>query len=295
VKKVILDSWAKLNLYLKVIDKREDNYHNLESLFERIKLSDKILLTLRNDRLITFSCTSKEVPHDSSNLGFKAAELLQKKYKIQKGVDIHIIKRIPVGSGMGGGSSNAATVLMGLNRLWGLKLNVKQLAFCAAKIGSDVPFFVHDTAFALVKGRGEKVQPLKELKNKKFWHVLIIPRVKISTPLIYKKWDEAVQGAKERLTIPKPNVKMLVSALKAGNFSLISKNLLNSLENVTFLEYPEVNRVKEKLARLGQKIVLMSGSGSTVFCLIPSRREGLKLLKQLKDDRFAQVFLTQTR
>jgi len=295
VKKVILNSWAKLNLYLAVINKRKDNYHNLESLFERIKLSDKIVLRLRDDKLITISCNSKEVPQDSSNLGYKAAEFLQKKYKINKGVNIQIVKRIPIGSGMGGGSSNAATVLIGLNKLWGLKLSIKQLARCAAKIGSDVPFFVYDTAFALVKGKGEVVKPLKELKNKKFWHILIIPHVKISTPLIYRKWDESKIKAKERLTLPGNNVKILVSALKTGNFSLISNNLYNSLEQVTFLEYPEVNRVKEKLVRMGQKTVLMSGSGSTVFCLVSSRKEGVKLFSQLKDNRFCQVFLTPTR
>gem|GEM_PF-66289 len=326
MKKVILDSWAKLNLYLVVINKRKDNYHNLESLFERIKLSDKIVLQNRDDKLITISCTSKEVPQDSSNLAYKAAELLQKKYKVNQGVDIHIVKRIPIGSGMGGGSSNAATVLLGLNRLWGLKLNKRQLALYAAKIGSDVPFFVYDTAFALVKGRGDIIYPLKELKSKKFWHLLVIPRVKIATPLIYRKWDEAKLTPKERLTpstaiksccrrmplsvnpeqaneaseskgltTPKASAKILVSALKARNFSLISKNIHNSLEQVTFLEYPEVNRVKDKLVQMGQETVLMSGSGSTVFCLISSRKEGIRLYKQLKNNRLTQVFLTRTR
>lgn len=323
---MILNSYAKLNLYLAVISKRKDNYHNIESLFERIKLRDKIVLSLRDDKLITISCTSQEVPQDSSNLGFKAAEFLQKKYKITKGVDIHIDKHIPIGSGMGGGSSNAAAVLMGLNKLWGIKLSRNKLAAHAAKIGSDVPFFVYNSSFAHVKGRGERVKPLNELKNKKFWHILIVPRVKISTALIYRKWDRVKNKLKEGLThstaskpykytkllsvnpeqvnevsaskgltTQKNNAKILVSALKAGDHSLISKNLFNSLEQVTFLEYPEVSSVKEKLVRLGQKAVLMSGSGSTVFSLVSSRKEGMKLFKQLKNNRLTQVFLTTTR
>jgi len=127
VNKLTLNSYAKLNLYLKVLNIRSDNYHNIKTLFERIDLSDRIILKPRQDKLIKIICSHPDVPQDDSNLAYRSAKLLQEGLKINRGVEIKIIKRIPVGSGMAGGSSNAATVFLGLNKIWQLKLSREKL------------------------------------------------------------------------------------------------------------------------------------------------------------------------
>ncbi|MFH0858237.1 MAG: 4-(cytidine 5'-diphospho)-2-C-methyl-D-erythritol kinase [Candidatus Omnitrophota bacterium] len=166
--KLTLNSYAKLNLYLSVLGMRRDGYHNILTIFERISLADKIVLKNRADNKINLICEKKGLPLDHcENLAYKSAKLLQQSFKLNKGVDIEIIKNIPIGSGMAGGSSNAAYTLIGLNKLWNLKLKQTQLTSLAAKIGSDVPFFIYDSSFAIGKGRGERIKPLKSLKRLK--------------------------------------------------------------------------------------------------------------------------------
>lgn len=286
-------SFAKVNLYLKVINKRRDNYHTLNTIFERISLADKIIIKPRKDSLIKVSCDNKSVPQDEPNLCFKAAKLLRDKFKPLSGLDIKITKRIPVGAGLGGGSSNAAAVLMGLNKLWGLKLSKTRLAKFAGKAGSDVAFFVYDSPFAIGRGRGEKIKPLNILKKARLWHILVVPKIHVSTPLIYKKYDHF-----SGLTKPVSNVKLLTSVLaeKSYNYSLLKPVLLfNSLEEVTIRLYPEVKRIKDALLKLGLDRVLMSGSGPAVFAITPSFKNALKLAEILrKKERTWQVFVVKT-
>ncbi len=293
---LVINSYAKLNLYLKVLGKRKDSYHNLETIFERISLYDKITLTLRCDREIRIISSCPDIPKDNSNLAYKSAELLQESFCSDKGVDIKIIKRIPVGSGMGGGSSNAASVLIGLNKLWRLNLDQKKLTCYARKLGADVPFFIYNTPFALGTGRGDKIKPLNRLNSLKFWHILVVPKIKVPTQLIYQKLDEAdaLGNTIETLTIRKFNVKLLTSALLRKDFSLINGNLFNSLEEITVGLFPEIKRIKEKFIRLGLKSSLMSGSGSTVFGFVYSRKEALSLSKRLEKNKFWHVFVTYT-
>lgn len=288
---LILNSYAKLNLYLAVLNKRKDNYHNLETLFERISLCDRITLRLRSDKRIKITGIPPVIPQDSSNLAYKSAELLIKSLDLDKGVDIKIIKRIPVGSGMGGGSSNAAAVLTGLNRLLKLRLSRLRLVEFAKKIGADVPFFIYDTAFALGRSRGDEIKPLCRLNKLKLWHILVVPKIKVSTPLIYEKWDEKKKAA---LTIPELNVKLLLLAFKGRKRSLINKTMFNSLEEITAEVYPEVKYIRSELLRLGADSILMSGSGPTVFAVVSSKEEAVSLSKQLKQNRFWQVFVTRT-
>lgn len=146
---MLVKSYAKLNLYLEVLKLRKDNYHSIKTIFERIDLCDKIILKTRRDKKIRVICASKDVPRNRTNLAYRSAKLLQDKFKLDRGVDIKIIKRIPVGAGLGGGSSNAAFTLLGLNRLWKLRLGQKELARYARKIGSDVAFFIYDYHYAL--------------------------------------------------------------------------------------------------------------------------------------------------
>lgn len=294
--KLILNSYAKLNLYLEVINKRPDHYHNLKTVFERIDLADRIILKSRPDKKINLICNFPFVPKDNLNLAFKSAKLLQDTFAVDKGVDIKIIKRIPVGSGLGGGSSNAATVLLGLNKLWRLNLAPKKLADLAKRIGSDVPFFIYGLPFALAELRGDKISPLKALKKLRLWHILVVPKIKVSTPIIYAKWDKYSSKRNKRagLTRPKYDVRILNLALRKKDFPLLSKILFNSLEEITFKLYPRVRRIKESLKVLGLKSILMSGSGPAIMGIVSSRKEASALREQLKGNRFWQLFVTRT-
>ncbi len=310
VNTLTLNSYAKLNLYLEVLNKRKDNYHNIKTIFERIDLADKIILKSRRDKEIKVTCNVTAVPRDNTNLAWRSAKLLQDSFNINKGVDIKIIKRIPVGSGLGGGSSNAASVLLGLNKLWKLNLAQNKLAGLAGKLGCDVPFFIYNSPFALGEARGDKIKPLKALYPMRLWHILVVPNIGVSTAAIYKRWDKGLKAfkltspflrqrgtiKKERagLTMPKYNVNILTLALKKGNFSLIGDALFNSLESVTAILYPQIDAIKERLIKLGVKSVLMSGSGSAVFGIVSSRKEALSLSRQLKTDSSWQVFFAQT-
>ncbi|MCX5710525.1 MAG: 4-(cytidine 5'-diphospho)-2-C-methyl-D-erythritol kinase [Candidatus Omnitrophica bacterium] len=205
---MILKSYAKLNLFLQVFKRqRKDSYHNLITLFERIDLFDSITLKKRADSKIRVICSDRNVPSGKSNLCFRAASLLQDTCGVDKGVDIIIKKRIPVGAGLGGGSSNAAATLLGLNKLWGLDLSLSRLVSLSGKIGSDVPFFIYNVPFALGTSRGDKIYPLGNMKKVRLWHLLVVPNIHVSTPLIYRKFDQF-----SGLTRPVYNVKILTSA-----------------------------------------------------------------------------------
>ena len=305
---MVLNSYAKLNLYLEVLSRRKDKYHNLEAIFERTDLADKIILKSRRDNRIRITANSREVPCDESNLAFSAARLLKDKFNLKAGLDIKIIKRIPVASGMAGGSSNAACVLMGLNKLWKLRLNKKKLLELGKSLGADVPFFMHNCPFARGLGRGDEIHPLNSLGKVRFWHIVVVPRIQVSTASVYQKWDKIPQKVRltplddilsknshlTGLTSPYSNVKILISALRRNDFSLIKRGLFNSLEQTSIKLYPEIARIKEELARLGLKSILMSGSGPAVMAIVSSRKEALSLGRQLKRNRFWRIYVTRT-
>ncbi len=284
---MLLNSYAKLNLYLAVLNKRRDSYHNIRTVFERIDLCDKITLKSSPSESIKIICSDPDVPTDSSNLCYRSAKLLKDNFDINKGIEIRIVKRIPVGAGLVGGSSNAAGVLTGLNRLWGLKLSQKKLAALAKSIGCDVPFFIYNTPFALGQGRGDKIKPLNGLKKKRLWHILVVPKIKVSTPLIYVQWD-----SQNTLTRPKSNAKILPLALLKSGY----KFLFNSLEEITFAIYPQAKEAKDRLRGLGLKSILMSGSGPAVFGIVSSRKEAVYVSRQLcKRNKPWRVYVTRTR
>lgn len=295
--KLTLKSYAKLNLFLKVLNLRKDNYHNLETIFERIDLHDRIILKSLPGNSIKISCNNPSVPVDSKNLCYRAALLLQKAYKVDKGVEIKIIKKIPVGSGMGGGSSNAATTLLGLNKLWRLGASRKKLVQLAKKIGADVPFFIYDTPFAKGTKRGDEIKPLGALKDVRIWHILVVPKIHVSTPSIFKKWDSfcVKNSYLAGLTSPVSGVKILTSVIRKNALSNVGESLFNSLEAVTISLYPEVGSIEYKLSKLGLKSILMSGSGPAVFGVVASRKEALRLEKQLRSGSTSwQAFVVRT-
>ena len=318
-------SFAKLNLYLEVLNKRQDNFHNLNTLFCRIDLADTIILKNRQDGLIKVKCDSQHVPCDKTNLCWRAAALLKQECKLDFGVQIEIKKRIPVGAGLGGGSSDAASVLLGLNKYWNLKLSKEKLADLGAKLGSDVPFFIYNTKFALGSDRGDKIKSLAALKKLKLWFILVYPKIKVSTPLIYRKFDSClpvrqaglpvgkafsgltphlvqIQGGKRLnrkqgagLTRPRCNVKILTSELLKNGRQIESKYFFNSLEVVTASLYPVVNQVKNALSEMGLDKIMMSGSGPAVFALCNGRKQAVDLKNKFaKKYKSWQIFVVST-
>ena len=221
---LLLKSPAKLNLTLDVLGKRSDGFHELHTLFERISLADDIKLTLNSTGKINVRCLNLHVPKDHRNLAVKIAARLQADFKVKHGVTIDIKKNIPVAAGLAGGSSNGATVLMGLNRLWQLKLSKKQMQDYAAWLGSDVAFFLYDTSFAIGEGRGEQITPINT--KTKLWHVLVTPRVKMLTKLVFAALAKAQVEAKLKLTNKKPSVNILLPFLYQGDPKGLSSRYL---------------------------------------------------------------------
>lgn len=279
-----LNSPAKLNLYLEVLKKRADGYHNIRTIFERVSLNDKITIKKNKSGCIRIRTTSKDIPKDSANIVYKAASLLRSDFDIREGVDIQIKKRIPVGAGLGGGSSNAASALIGLNLLWNLKLSRDKLLRYGDKLGSDVAFFLHKCSFAIGLLRGNKINILNKLK-KNFWHIVVVPEVKVSTRDIYEEFDKIDS---KRLNVLSPRQLLRLDGDSVENI------LFNRLEEVTFKKYPIVKKIKEILEAQGVRKTLMSGSGGSVFGIVKSRKEGLRIAKSFKDSRNLKVFVVRT-
>lgn len=255
---VCIKAPAKINLSLDVKYKRDDGYHEVEMIMTTIDLADRIYLNTRNDNKIVLESTAGYIPTDGRNLAYQAVELLRKKMNITAGVDLFIEKNIPVAAGLAGGSSDAAATLKGLNKLWDLGLSLDQLAAFGAELGSDIPFCVYGGT-ALATGRGEKLTKLPSPPA--CWVVLAKPRKGVSTADIYGQLrvDEIVQH---------PDHEMLIRALETKDFELLTQNLINVLEPITFSIAPDVKKIKERMQRFGGQGVLMSGSGPTVYALV---------------------------
>ena len=276
---------AKVNLFLRVLRKRKDGYHEIETLFERINLCDEIILKPAA-KGIHVHCSSG--PQGPANLAYQAAKILQDEFKINQGIEITIRKRIPIAAGLGGGSSNAATVLLGLNRFWKLRCSKKKLMELGARLGSDVPFFILETPFAMGKGRGEKVKKVDVgarfiAPANKIWHCLVKPKFKISTKKAYQAFDMRrgrPRSAPTGLTFQRGDVRM---------------SLFNSLETVLNKRLIEIISIKKSLMERGAIGSLMSGSGSTVFGIFSSKGLAQKAARQLrKKNGDCQVFVAST-
>ncbi len=251
-------SYGKINIGLRIVGRRKDGYHNLESVFQEITLFDEILIKKREAGIrIRTDCES--LPTDENNLCYQAYQLLVKEHGLKDGVEIEIIKNIPIGSGLGGGSSNAATCLKAFNRMFELGLSRGELIRLAAQIGSDVPFFIVGKT-ALVKGRGEVVIPIRFLSD---YHLLIVfPQVQVSTAFIYKNFEFA-------LTKYKWNVKFEAVISRVRTLDDLSVYFSNDLEEVAGRFYPEIAEVRQKIWESGARFVSLSGSGSAVYGIFP--------------------------
>ena len=262
---------AKINLSLDVLRKRDDGYHDVEMIMTTIDLSDRIeLYTLERDE-IKVSLESRYVPNDERNLAYKAARVFKDKYNITQGVYIKMDKNIPVSAGLGGGSSDAAAVLRGLNRLWSLRIPMEELALLGLTIGSDVPFCVMNTT-ALVRGRGEIIEKLPPPPP--CWVILAKPNIGVSTKTIFQRiiLEDMLH----------PNTDEIIKALKDSNLDRLSQNLGNVLEDVTLNLYPEVQIIKDRMNEAGASSVLMSGSGPTVYSLVEHESTAQRIYNGLR-------------
>ena len=256
-----IPSYAKINLYLKIGKKLSSGYHNLQSVMQRIELSDNISIEPINEDRIIVKSTSPELATEE-NLAYKVALLLKKKFKVKHGVKIFVEKNVPLEAGLGGGSSNAATTLLNLNKLWGLKLKEKQLVELASQIGSDVPFFIGENA-ALVEGIGDKIKRIK--KSFSINIVLINPGFRVSTKWAYSSFDKQKPKIKT-----KANISSLVKAIEKKDIKEIANNLYNDFEPIVTKKYKVINEIKNNLLRNDALNALVSGSGPTVFGIFNS-------------------------
>ncbi len=262
---------AKINWFLKVTGKRDDGYHNIISLMQCISLYDDLILE-HADTLQVVS--DLDIPLDD-NLVYKAASLLKKHTSYRKGAKIILQKGIPIGAGLGGGSSNAAYTLSGLNMLWGLELNNEELRSIGTEIGSDVPFFLNGPS-AIVEGKGEKLSPIKLDSSTVL--LLVKPPISVSTAWAYASFDKLNDS---RLTKKTIDIKLLCQAFKKQDFASLSTMLSNDLEKVIIERYPVVGEIKNRLLERGVVISAMSGSGPTVFGVFDNKDMAEKAIEAM--------------
>lgn len=267
---LILHAPAKVNLILEVQGRRPDGYHALKTVMHALELADTLRFS-ENSGGLRLVCSHPQVPTDERNLVYQAAIRLARRAGITPRVTIRLTKRIPVAAGLGGGSSDAATALLGLARWWRLGPRAP-LARLARELGSDVPFFLNGGC-ALGTGRGERLTPWPSAPG--LWLVLVNPGFPVSTAEVYRNF-------RLQLTRKKACISMMRSALKQKNADKISKKLFNHLEWVTLAAHPQVARIKQDLLAGGALGALMSGSGPTVFGLAPDRRTAWQIKGQLQ-------------
>jgi len=247
---------AKVNLYLKVIRRRDDGYHEIETLFERISLSDSISVETDRDRT-TISCNEPHVPTGKESLLGRTCEA----FKQRLGEDLHfriaLDKNIPVAAGLGGGSSDASALLRGLNRITGSPLGEEALLSISRDLGADIPFFTGNYRFALGKGRGDIVREVDTKLD--IWHVLVTPPFEISTKDIYDKVPAF------SLTYNRGVDRMFSAFLGENDIDGLAGNLCNDLQAIVLRDFPILERVLFELEKAGAKGVLLSGSRPTVF------------------------------
>ncbi|MFS8890928.1 4-(cytidine 5'-diphospho)-2-C-methyl-D-erythritol kinase [Synechococcus sp. R55.2] len=269
---------AKINLYLEILGSRPDGYSEVAMVLQSIHLADRLQLKCRPHG-IHLTCDRPEVPTDARNLAYQAAELLQKECHSSAGVEIHIEKHIPVAAGLAGGSADAAAVLVGLNQLWGLGLTVGELQSLAASLGSDIPFCIQGGT-QLATGRGEVLEPLAD------WEGIPVLLAKpkhlgVSTAWAYQAFRSR-QGSLGGDALPKPTLPTLPQALAALSRQdppALARSLRNDLEQVVLPEYAIVGELRQALLSAGALGSLMSGSGPTVFGIMPS----LELAAQVRN------------
>ena len=268
-----LPSFAKVNLHLRVLGKRGDGFHDIFTVFQTVSLNDT--LTFDDAGKISLERDDPNVPADDSNLIVRAALRLREKFGITRGARIRLEKRIPMGGGLGGGSSNAAAALIGLSRMWGINARSGELERIGAELGSDVPFFLQGGT-AAGSGRGTDIEPLPAFRAESM--LIVTPAVHVSTALAYTRL-----GARN-LTNGESNRILRVCRSEAESPDLLLSTARNDFEEAVFADHPEIGRVKRTLIELGAGRAMMSGSGASVFAVFDKEETRRAALKALDDE-----------
>lgn len=262
---------AKINLGLDIIGKHEDGYHELSMIMISVDLNDYVTVSdLETDGIIMESNNHK-MPLNARNDVFKAASLIKERYGIKKGVKIVLEKSIPICAGLGGGSTDAAATIRALNKLWELNLSKDEMIEIGFAIGSDVPYCL-DAGCALITGKGEVVQCLNTHLSS--WVVLVKPDFGISTRTIFSEIDCN--------TISRVDIEALKAAILAEDYKAMIEHMGNSLEDVTILRKPFIQKIKDKMMKCGADVALMTGSGPTVFALCPSEKRADRVVNGMR-------------
>lgn len=279
---MLIKAYAKINISLDVVGKREDGYHLLEMIMQNIELYD-ILRIEKSRRYINIGCNKPYVPTDERNLVYKAAKLFMDAYNVKGGVNISIHKNIPVAAGLAGGSTDAAATLLAMRELYELDVSDDELRKLGLNIGADVPYCIKGGT-ALCTGIGEIVTPLKPFKG----HILVLvkPNFGVSTKEVYKNLDL-------NKVHKHPDTKRLIKAIENDDIVYISQNMRNVLENVTLKKHIILKEIKEKMIRGGALGSMMSGSGPSVFGFFDDMLKAQRCYDHFKE-KYSEVYLTRT-
>lgn len=259
MEEIALQAYAKINLGLDVLRKREDGYHEVKMIMQSISLSDTLRLQKLSDDMIRLQgdreAADADVPLDETNLVYKAIRLLKEEFQIKAGIEATLSKRIPVAAGMAGGSTDAAAAFKGMNQLFELGLSEQELCERAVKLGADIPYCIMGGT-ALSEGIGEKLTPLPKLPD--CWILIAKPPINVSTGFVY--------GNLKVQELPShPDIDGMVQAIKEKSLPGVIERVGNVLETVTIPAYPIITEIKELMMKHGAETSLMSGSGPTVF------------------------------
>lgn len=284
MKQIKLKAMAKINLGLDVTGKREDGYHEVRMIMQSVRLFDRITMKILPKPEITVSTNLHYLPVNENNLVYKAAKLLMDEFPSGKGVHIDLEKHIPVAAGLAGGSSDAACVLFGMNKLFKLNLTEEDLMIRGKKIGADVPFCIM-RGTALAEGIGEVLTPLPGLPK---CHILIAkPGISVSTKFVY-------QNLRVNELQKHPDIDALIQGLTEKNLKSVARNMENVLETVTIKQYPIIEEIKNFMKENGAVNAMMSGSGPTVFGIFENESTAKKAFYHLRKSPLAkQVYLTE--
>ena len=278
-----LQAFAKINLGLDVLGKREDGYHEVRMIMQTIRMYDQLDMRKSVEPGIHLTTNKKYIPVDENNLVWRAAKLMMDTCGIMEGVSIHLHKVIPVAAGMAGGSSDAAATLVGMNRLFHCGLSKEKLMELGVQIGADVPYCVL-RGTALAEGIGEKLTVLPPMPD--CWILIGKPGISVSTKYVYTTLDLNTDTVH-------PDIDGMKKALEDRNLYGITERMGNVLQDVTIPAYPEVERIKEQMKTLGAVNAMMSGSGPAVFGIFDNEEKAQKACQKLRESGSCQqVFLT---
>lgn len=283
-----LKAYGKINLGLDVVRRREDGYHEVRMIMQTVRVYDAIELNRTEEEGIRLSTNLYYLPDNENNLGYRAAKLLMDEFGIRDGVEIKMKKFIPVAAGMAGGSSDAAAVLFGVNKMFGLGLSKQELMERGVRLGADVPYCIM-RGTALSEGIGEILTPLPPMPQ---CRVLIAkPAVSVSTKHVYESLNLPSLGAEAH-----PDIDAMRAAIEKKDLSGVVSQLGNVLETVTIPEHPVIQTLKDKMMEMGADGSLMSGSGPTVFGLFTNQTAAQAAYEELRygssQDLAKQVYLT---